>query len=60
MSSKALTFSLVLSGLLAALAIGHTLPACAEASDTSDVPGADSAAPAPAAIAARMNVRRLT
>ena len=31
-----------------------------EASGTSGVPGAVSAAPAPAAIAARMNVRRLT
>ncbi len=60
MSSKALTFSVVLSGLLAALAIGQTLPAWADACRTSGEPGPANATPAPAATAARMKVRRLT
>ena len=60
MSSKALTFSVVLNGLLAALAIGQTPPVCTAASAQTAMPGRASAAPAPAAIAARMNVRRLT
>jgi hypothetical protein len=60
MSSKVVTFSVVLNGLLVALAIGDTPSAWPAASESSGDAGAASAAPAPAAIAARMKTRRLT